>query len=70
MTAERRIQRPSATAIPKARLKIGSINGATFMAPITTAVLLEINPSVAITLELMRRMKKPSEGFDEAILFS
>ena len=37
------------------------------MAPMTTAVLLEINPRVAITAELIRRIKKPSEGLDDAI---
>ena len=45
------------TAKPKARLRMGSIKGATIMAPITTAVLLEISPRVAITAELIRRMK-------------
>ena len=44
MTAERRISCPSLTASPKAWLRIESINGATIIAPITTAVLLEINP--------------------------
>ena len=67
VTAERRINRPSLTAKPKARLRMGSISGATIMAPITTAVLLEISPRVAITAELIRRMKKPSDGLDEAI---
>ena len=51
VTAERRINLPSLTARPKARLRIGSIKGATIMAPITTAVLLEINPKVAMTAE-------------------
>ena len=46
---------------------MGSISGATIMAPMTTAVLLEINPRVAITAELIRRIKKPSEGLDDAI---
>ena len=67
VTAERRINFPSLTAKPKARLRMGSISGATIMAPITTAVLLEISPRLAITAELIRRMKKPSDGLDEAI---
>ena len=45
VTAERRINFPSLKAKPKARLRMGSISGATIMAPITTAVLLEISPS-------------------------
>ena len=49
VTKERRINLSSETAKPKERLRIGSINGAMIMAPITTAVLLEISPSVAIT---------------------
>ena len=64
VTAERRINFPSLTARPKARLKMGSISGATIMAPITTAVLLEISPRLAITAELIRRMKKPSDGLE------
>jgi len=40
------------------------------MAPITTAVLLEINPKVAMTAEHMSRTKKPREGFEEAMRFS
>ena len=67
VTAERRINFPSLTAKPKARVRMGSISGATIMAPITTAVLLEISPRLAITAELIRRMKKPSDGLDEAI---
>ena len=67
VTAERRINFPSLTAKPKAKLRMGSINGATIMAPMTTAVLLEISPRVAITAELIRRMKKPSDGLDDAI---
>ena len=63
VTAERRINGPSLTA----KLRIGSIKGATIMAPITTAVLLEISPRVAITAELIRRKNKPSDGLDEAI---
>ena len=43
VTAERRINFPSLTAKPKAKLRMGSINGATIMAPMTTAVLLEIS---------------------------
>ena len=35
--------------------------------PATAAVLLEISPRLAITAELIRRMKKPSDGLDEAI---
>ena len=58
VTAERRINFPSLTAKPKARLRMWSISGATIMAPITTAVLLEISPRLAITAELIRRMKK------------
>ena len=46
---------------------MGSINGATIMAPITTAVLLEISPRLAITAELIRRMKKTSDGLDVVI---
>ena len=67
VTAERRINYPSLTAKPKASLRMGSINGATIMAPMTTAVLLDTSPRVAITAELIRRMKKPSDGLDEAI---
>ena len=67
VTAERQINLPSLTAKPKAKLRMGSIRGATIMAPMTTAVLLETNPRVAITAELIRRMKKPSDGLDEAI---
>ncbi len=37
------------------------------MALITTAGLLEISPRMAITAELIRRMKKTSDGLDEAI---
>ena len=37
------------------------------MAPITTAMLLEISPRLAITAELIRKMKKTSDGFDEVI---
>ena len=70
VTADRRISCPSLNAKPKARLRIGSINGATIIAPITTAVLLEISPRVAITAELISSTKKPSEGFDEAMRFS
>ena len=40
------------------------------MAPLTTAVLLEIKPNVAITLELIKRTKKPREGLDQAMRFS
>ena len=36
-------------------------------ATITTAVLLEISPRLAITTDLIKRMKKPSDGLDEAI---
>ena len=50
-----------------ARLRIGSISGATIMAPITTAVLLAISPRVAITAAHSSSTKKPSDGFDEAI---
>ena len=67
VTAKRRINFPSLTAKPKARLRMGSISGATIMALITTAVLLEISPRLAITAELIRRMKKTSDGLDEAI---
>ena len=67
VTAERRINFPSLTAKPKARLRIGSMRGATIMAPMTTAVLLETSPRVAITAELISRMKKPSDGLEEAI---
>ena len=67
VTAERRINCPSLTAKPKARLRMGPINGSTIMALITTAVLLEISPRMAITADLIRRIKKPSEGLDEAI---
>ena len=67
VTAELRINFPSLIAKPKAKLRMGSINGATIMAPMTTAVLLEISPRVAITAELIRRMKKPSDGLDDAI---
>lgn len=70
VTAERRINLPSLTARPKARLRIGSIKGATTMAPITTAVLLEINPKVAMTAEQTSSTKKPREGFEEAMRFS
>jgi hypothetical protein len=65
--AERFTNLLSEMARPKARLRIGSINGATIMAPITTAVLLEINPSVAITAEQISSKKKPSVGRDEAM---
>ena len=58
VTVERRINFPSLTAKPKARLRMGSIKGATIMALITTAGLLEISPRMAITAELIRRMKK------------
>ena len=51
----------------KARLRIGSISGATIIAPITTAALLEISPSVAMTAAQSSSTKKPGEGFDEAI---
>ena len=67
VTAERQINFPSLTANPKAKLRMRSISGATIMAPITTAVLFEISPRVAITAELISRMKKPSDGLDEAI---
>ena len=70
VTADRRISLPSLTARPKARLRIGSIKGATIMAPITTAVLLEIRPRVAITAELMSSTKKPRDGFEDAMRFS
>ncbi|CAI8323759.1 MAG: Uncharacterised protein [Synechococcus sp. MIT S9220] len=50
-----------------ARLRIGSISGATIMAPITTAVLLAISPSVAITAAQSSRTKNPREGFDDAM---
>ena len=65
--ADRFTKRLSAIESPKARLRIGSISGATIMAPITTAVLLEINPSVAITSEQISSKKKPSVGREEAI---
>ena len=42
------------TAKPKAKLRMGSINGETTMAPMTTAVLLEISPRVVITAELKK----------------
>tara|TARA_B100000925_G_scaffold55879_1_gene36719 strand:- start:161 stop:262 length:102 start_codon:yes stop_codon:yes gene_type:complete len=32
------------------------------MSPITTAVLLELKPNVAIIAEMMRSKKKPSDG--------
>ena len=54
VTAERRINFPSLTAKPKAKLRMGSINGATIMAPMTTAVLLEITLRVAITAVLRK----------------
>ena len=57
VTAERRISSPSLTARSKARLKIGSINGSTSIALITTAVLLEIRPKVAIPEEQISRTK-------------
>ena len=60
-------QFPIAHGQAKSQLRMGSISGATIMAPITTAVLLEISPRLAITAELIRRMKKPSDGLDEAI---
>ncbi len=62
VTAERRINLPSLTARPKARLRIGSIKGATIMAPITTAVLLEINPKVAMTAEQTAAQKSPGKA--------
>jgi hypothetical protein len=65
--AERFTNLLSEMARPKARLRIGSIKGATIMAPITTAVLLEINPSVAITAEQISSKKKPSVGREEAM---
>ena len=65
--ADRFTKRLSAIESPKARLRIGSISGATIMAPITTAVLLEIKPRVAITAEQISSTKKPREGFEEAI---
>ena len=37
------------------------------MAPITTAVLLEISLRLSITAELISRIKKPSDGLNEAI---
>jgi hypothetical protein len=43
------------------------MSGATIMAPITTAALFEISPSVAITAEEISKTKKPRDGFDEAI---
>ena len=63
--AERFTRRLSAIVRPNARLRIGSISGATIMAPITTAVLLLIRPSVAITAAQTSSTKKPSDGFDE-----
>ena len=65
--ADRFASRLSPRVKPKARLRIGSINGATIMAPITTAVLLAISPRVAMTAEHSRRTKNPSEGLDEAM---
>ena len=50
------------TAIPKARLRIGSINGATIMAPITTAGLLETNPKVAITADVISNTVNSRDG--------
>ncbi len=70
LTAERRISCPSLTPCPKARLRIGSINGATIIAPITSAVLLEIRPRVAITAELISSTQNPREGFEEAMRIS
>ena len=63
--AERFTRRLSEIVRPNARLRIGSISGATIMAPITTAVLLLIRPKVAITAEQISSTKKPSDGFDE-----
>ena len=65
--ADRFTSRLSAMLSPKARLRIGSINGATIMAPITTAVLLEIRPRVAITAEQISSKKNPREGLEEAM---
>ena len=56
----------SPKAIPHDRLSIGSINGATIMAPITTAVLFEISPSVAMIAEAIKRRKKVKEGIAAA----
>ena len=65
--ADRFTSRLSAMLSPKARLRMGSINGATIMAPITTAVLLEIRPRVAITAEQISSKKNPREGLEEAM---
>ena len=65
---ERRISLPSLVANPNDRLRMGSISGATIMAPITTAVLLEIRPRVAIAAELTSNKKKLVDSFDASIL--
>ena len=49
--------------IPKARLMIGSINGAIIIAPITTAALLSIRPTVAMMVEMMSKTKNSRLGF-------
>ena len=65
---DRRISLPSLVANPNDRLRMGSISGATIMAPITTAVLFEIKPSVAIAAELTSSTKKLMDSFDASIL--
>ena len=67
VTNDRRINRLLAIDIPYAMLKIGFINGATIMAPITTAVLLAMSPNVAIIVEVISKTKKPKEGKEFAM---
>ena len=67
VTNDRRINRLLAIDIPYAMLKIGFINGATIMAPITTAVLLAMSPNVAIIVEVISKTKKPKEGNEFAM---
>ena len=55
---------------PKARLTIGSINGATIIAPITVAALFSIKPTVAMMVEMINRTKNSRFGCDAWLLSS
>ena len=61
---------PSEVLIPKAQLRIGFINGATIMAPITTAGLSTRSPSVAMIVDVISNTKNDRLGKEDSTLSS